>query len=50
MGVDIPYATLHRFAVSELGYGQCASTMPVADCEPGAEFQVDTGRAFRLQP
>ncbi|MDP2956767.1 MAG: hypothetical protein Q8N53_10120, partial [Longimicrobiales bacterium] len=42
-GVDIPYATLHRFAVSELGYGRRATTIPVADCEPGEEVQLDTG-------
>ena len=42
-GVDIPYATLHRFAVSELGYGRRATTIPVDDCEPGEEVQLDTG-------
>ena len=50
MGVDIPYATLHRFAVSELGYGRRASTIPVADCEPGAEVQLDTGWMGLLEP
>lgn len=42
-GVDVPYATLHRFAVAELGFGQAAPSLPVADCEPGQELQVDTG-------
>lgn len=42
-GVDIPYPTLHRFAVTELGYGRGARTIPVADGEPGAEVQIDTG-------
>jgi transposase len=42
-GVDIPYATLHRYAVSELGYGRRAPTIPVDDCEPGEEVQLDTG-------
>lgn len=42
-GIAIPYATLHRFAVQELGYGRGAPTIPVADCEPGAEVQLDTG-------
>jgi hypothetical protein len=27
-GIDIPYPTLHRYAVAELGYGRRASTIP----------------------
>jgi transposase len=42
-GLEIPYATLHRFAVLELQFGRTASTLPVADGEPGQELQVDTG-------
>jgi transposase len=42
-GVDIPYPTLHRFAVLELRFGQTAATLPVADGDPGQELQVDTG-------
>lgn len=42
-GVRAPYPTLHRFAVSELGFGCGRLTVPVADCEPGEEVQVDTG-------
>jgi transposase len=42
-GVEIPYPTLHRFAVLELQFGRTASTLPVADGEPGQELQVDTG-------
>ncbi len=42
-GVMVSYATLHRFAVLELGFGRKAATVPVADCEPGEELQVDTG-------
>lgn len=42
-GVEIPYATLHRFAVTELDYGRGRRTIPVADGEPGAECQIDTG-------
>lgn len=42
-GTDIPYATLHRFAVEELGFGRRAPTVPVADGKPGHELQVDTG-------
>lgn len=42
-GVHVPYATLHRFAVAELGFGRTAATVPIADCAPGEELQVDTG-------
>jgi transposase len=49
-GVDIPYATLHRFAVVELGHGARASTIPLADSEPGAEVQLDTGWVGSLEP
>jgi len=33
----VTYATLHRFAVEELGFGRRAPTIPVADCGPGEE-------------
>ena len=36
-GVDLPYPTLYRFAVLELGFGRTTPTMPVADGEPGEE-------------
>lgn len=49
-GVDVPYATLHRFAVAELGFGRTAATIPVADCEPGQEVQLDTGWVLWLEP
>lgn len=49
-GVHIPYPTLHRFAVTELGYGRRASTIPVADGEPGGEVQLDTGWVGWLEP
>jgi hypothetical protein len=42
-GIEIPYATLHRYAVLELQFGKTATTMPVLDGEPGHELQVDTG-------
>lgn len=48
--VTIPYSTLHRFAVAELDFGRTAPTMPVSDCEPGAELQVDTGWVAMLEP
>lgn len=38
-----PDATLHRYAVTELGHGRRATTIPVDDCEPGEEVHLDTG-------
>jgi transposase len=49
-GISIPYPTLHRFAVAQLSFGRAAPTMPVADCEPGEELQVDTGWVAWLEP
>jgi transposase len=49
-GVSVPYATLYRFAVRELGFGHAAPTIPVHDCEPGAEVQLDTGWMTLLEP
>jgi transposase len=43
-GVQIPYATLHRFAAAELNFGRKQTTVRVADGDPGAELQVDFGR------
>jgi transposase len=40
--VEVPYATLHRFAVEMLGFGRTRATIPVAEGEPGNELQVDT--------
>jgi hypothetical protein len=48
--VSVPYATLHRFAVAELGFGRRAATVPIADCDPGTELQVDTGWMSSLEP
>src|SRR6185503_8076816 len=42
-GVGIAYPTLYRFAVSELQFGQTATTIPVLDGAPGQELQLDTG-------
>jgi hypothetical protein len=47
-GVSLPYSTLYRFAVSELGFGRGEATMPVADGKPGDELQVDTGWMVHL--
>jgi len=41
--VLISYATLRRYAIAELGFSEGASTIPVADGEPGKEIQLDTG-------
>jgi hypothetical protein len=49
-GVDVPYSTLHRFAVGELGFGQRAPTIPVADGKPGEEIHIDTGWMQLLEP
>ena len=43
-GVVVSYRTLHRYAVTELEFGQRQTTVRVADGEPGAELQVDFGR------
>ncbi len=43
-GVQVPYRTLHRFAVEECGFGRRQPTLRVADGKPGVECQVDFGR------
>lgn len=43
-GMVVPYRTLHRFCVAELGFGIRGETVPVDDGEPGHELQVDFGR------
>ena len=48
--VEIPYPTLHRLAVEQLHFGRAAPTIPVADCGPGQELQLDTGWMILLQP
>jgi transposase len=49
-GVQIPYATLRRWAVATLGFGRTAPTLPVADGKPGDECQLDTGWVLTLEP
>ena len=49
-GVRVPYPTLHRYAVAELVFGRMAATIPVADCGPGEELQLDTGWMTLLEP
>jgi transposase len=48
-GVTVPYATLHRYAVAELGFGKGGTTIAVIEGEPGKELQVDTGWVGWLQ-
>lgn len=48
--VFVSYATLHRFAVRELGFSSQAATLPVIDGEPGQELQCDTGWVGSLEP
>jgi transposase len=47
-GVVVSYRTLNRYATTELDFGRRQGTVPVADCEPGAEVQVDFGRLGML--
>ena len=49
-GIELSYPMLYRFAVTELGFGKTAPTVPVADGEPGEEVQVDTGWMTHLEP
>lgn len=49
-GQAVPYSTLHRFAVAELGFGRAAPSVPVLDCAPGKEVQLDTGWVGTLEP
>jgi transposase len=46
-GVVVPQRTLHRYALEVLEHGRAGRrgvTVRVADCEPGAECQVDFGK------
>ena len=47
--MTVPYATLHRYAVAELGFGKGGTTIAVIEGEPGKEVQVDTGWVGWLQ-
>lgn len=49
-GVEVPYSTLHRFAVEALAFGRKAATVPVIDGKPGEELQVDVGWVVTLTP
>jgi transposase len=43
-GVSVPYRTLHRYCTEELGYFKGATTVRLADGEPGKELQADFAR------
>src|SRR6266478_691690 len=49
-GVAVPYPTLHRFAVAELDFGGAATTIPVADCEPGEDSTSDRHSFRQMEP
>ena len=49
-GVELGYDTLRRYALEQLGFGRTAPGVPVADCGPGEEVQVDTGWMTLLEP
>jgi transposase len=49
-GVLVSYASLWRFATIELGFGRQGGTVPVADCGPGEEVQLDTGWVGWIEP
>lgn len=49
-GVEVPYATLRRWAVARLEFGRTAATIRVADGPPGQECQLDTGWVLQLAP
>jgi transposase len=46
-GVEVSYATLRRWAMATLDFGR-APTVPLAEGEPGAELQLDTGWVWKL--
>lgn len=43
-GVEVPYSSLHRFAVRELGFGRRVATVRMAEVMPGEVAEVDYGR------
>lgn len=44
-GIDVPYSSLHRFAVKHCGFAERRRiTVRMAECEPGELAEVDFGR------
>jgi transposase len=49
-GVEVPYSSLHRFAVKHCGFADRRRvTVRVAECEPGELAEVDFGRLGYLE-
>lgn len=47
--IDVPYSTLHRFAVAELAFGKRGQrSVRLVDAAPGQELQIDTGWVVTL--
>jgi hypothetical protein len=50
-GVNVPYRTLHRFAVARCGFRPKDTTVRVLDGEPGVKCQIDFAQmGFMLDP
>lgn len=50
-GCVVPYRTLHRFAVERCGFGAKATTVRIAEGEPGVECQIDFAQmGYLLDP
>ena len=49
-GVEIEYPTLRRFGLEQFGFGRGPPSVPVVECEPGKEVQVETGWMTLLAP
>jgi hypothetical protein len=47
-GVAIEYPTLRRFALAELGFGRGATSVSVADCEPGSPLEAGEEHCSKL--
>lgn len=44
-GIDVPYSSLHRFAIKHCGFAERRRiTVRMAECEPGEIAEVDFGR------
>jgi hypothetical protein len=47
--IDVPYSTLHRYAVAELEFGRRGRrSVRIVDAAPGQELQIDTGWVVTL--
>lgn len=48
-GVEVPYSSLHRFAVKHCGFGQKPTTVRMADVAPGELAEIDFGKLGLIQ-